>query len=334
MQQADDLLERARRGDQLAFRALVSPYQRELRAYCYRMAGSLAEAEDFLQESMLRAWRAIGAFEGRSSLRTWLYKVTWSACMDALEKAGPRALATDLGPPADPRDPIPAPRDEGWIGPCPPSVYADDAPSPEARYTSRESVALAFLAALQLLTPKQRAMLLARDVLGMSAEECAEMLDSTVPSVNSALQRARETLEERAARWRPTPPDEETTRALLSRYVDAWQRADVTALTSLLREDATLSMPPFTIWLQGPAAIGASIRGMVLPPEARDTFRLVVTEANGAPALAAYRKDENGVFAATAIHVLSIDGERIRDITAFLDPRLFSAFGLPPVLAE
>ena len=242
----------ARDGDEQAFRALVAPYQRELRAYCYRMAGSLDEAEDLLQEGLVRAWRGLASFEGRSSFRTWLYRVTWSACIDALQSRSPRMLSVDRGPPHDPRDPIPAPEPDGWIGPCPASLY-DEAPgSPEARYGRRESVALAFLAALQLLPPRQRATLLACEVLGWSAQECAEMLGSSVAGVNSALQRARETLEARAGRWRPALPDEQTTRSLLTRYVQAWERADVPALVSLLREDATLAMPPLPIWLLGP----------------------------------------------------------------------------------
>jgi RNA polymerase sigma-70 factor (ECF subfamily) len=190
-------------------------------------------------------------------------------------------------------------------------------------------VGLAFLAALQLLPPKQRATLLACDVFGWSAEECVELFGGTVASVNSALQRARATLEERARRSRPTLPDEDVTRSLLSKYVRAWEDADVPALVSLLRDDATLAMPPLPMWLLGPRDIGASIAAMVLVPEAKGCFRFLQTEANGVPALAAYARTGGPTFEAKALHVLALDGDRIAAITAFLDPRLFAHFGLP-----
>jgi RNA polymerase sigma-70 factor, ECF subfamily len=318
----------ARAGDEDAFRALVSPYRRELRAYCYRMAGSLDAADDLLQESLLRAWKALDSFEGRASFRTWIYRVTWSACIDGLQSKPMRRLTVDCGPPADPSDPIPAPEPEGWIEPCHAALYTEETPTPEKRYTQRESVALAFLAALQLLPPKQRATLLACDVLGWTAQECADMLDSSVASVNSALQRARETLEARADRWRPAMPSESVTRDLLAKYMQAWERADVPALVSLLHDDATLAMPPLPMWLRGPQAIGQSIGAMVLTPEARGQFRLVPTEANGAPAFAAYRRGTT-CYEPVSVHVLSFAHGRIGSITAFLDPRLFAKLGLP-----
>jgi len=328
MSDADIMFAAARAGDEGAFRGLVAPHLRELRAYCYRMAGSVDEADDLLQDSLVRAWRGLASFEGRASVRTWLYRVTWSACIDALERRPTRKLAVDAGPPSDPRDPMPPPEPDGWIGPCPASLYADAA-SPEARISQRESVALAFLAALQLLAPKQRATLLACDVLGWSAAECAELLGASTASVNSALQRARETLEGRAARWRPALPDEQTTRTLLARYVQAWEQADVTALVSLLREDATLAMPPLPLWLLGPRAIGESIGAMVLVPAARGAFRFVHTEANGLPALAAYARREGDAFEPVALHVLSLEGDRVTAITAFMDPRMYASFELP-----
>jgi RNA polymerase sigma-70 factor (ECF subfamily) len=324
-------LDAARRGDEGAFGALVAPHRRELRAYCYRMAGSLDDADDLLQESLVRAWRSLASFEGRSSFRTWLYRVTWSACIDALQSKPMRKLTVDHGPPADPEDPVPPPEPGGWIGPCPASFYEDKPSTPETRYTARESVALAFLAALQLLPPKQRATLLACDVMGWTAQECADLLGASVASVTSSLQRARETLESRVERWRPSVPEEAVTRALLAKYVQAWERADVPALVSLLHEDATLSMPPLPIWLQGPHAIGRSIGAMVLTPEARGRFRFVVTEANGVPALAAYQR-QGDAFLPLALHLLSLAGERITGVTAFLDPGLFAEFDLPPRL--
>jgi RNA polymerase sigma-70 factor (ECF subfamily) len=328
MRDDDEILAAARDGDEEAFRSLVALHRRELRAYCYRMSGSLDDADDLLQETLLRAWRGLPAFAERSSLRTWLYRVAWSACADALQSKSARMLAVDRGPPSDPQDPMPPPEPDGWIGPCPASLYATGAASPEARYSEKESVALAFLAALQLLVPKQRATLLACDVLGWSAQECAEMLGASVASVNSALQRARETLESRAARWRPKLPDEHTTRTLLAKYVQAWERADVPALVLLLHEDASLAMPPLPLWLRGRRAIGESLAAMVLRPEARQAFRFLRTEANGLPALAAYRRGAEG-FEAMALHVLSLDADGIDTITAFLDPRLFAGFGLP-----
>jgi RNA polymerase sigma-70 factor (ECF subfamily) len=320
----------ARKGDEKTFRELVAPYRRELRVYCYRMAGSLDDADDLLQESLLRAWRGLGSFEARSSLRTWLYRVAWSACVDALESKAARRHPIDLGSPADPRAPTPPAEPEGWIEPCPASLYEGAVASPEARYGERESVGLAFLAALQLLPPKQRATLLACDVLGWSAHECAEMLGASVASVNSALQRARETLESRATRWRPKLPDGEVARSLLARYVQAWERADVPALVALLHEDATLAMPPLPMWLRGPSAIGESIGAMVLTPEARGLIRMISTEANGSTAFAAYRKGAAEASDAMALHVISFDGDRIGAITAFLDPRIFAKMGLPP----
>lgn len=323
----DDHLTAARSGDDAAFRALIAPYQRELRAFCYRMSGSLADADDLLQDSLVRAWRGLHTYEGRASLRTWLYKVAWSACIHALESRAARALPVDVGAPADPNDPMPPPRDD-WVGPCPANVYADAAP-PDAAYSSRESVALAFLAALQLLPPRQRAILIARDVLGWTADECAEAFDTTLASVTSALQRARETIAERSPRWRASVPDDATTRSLLARYIAAWEQADSAAFAALLHAEATFSMPPLPIWLRGPEAISASVELMVFAEDGPEAFRFVETEANGLPALAAYRRNAAGELAAASIHVLTISGDRITDITVFLDPSLLPRFGLP-----
>jgi RNA polymerase sigma-70 factor (ECF subfamily) len=334
MNDEQDQLAAARQGDEAAFRHLVGPYRRELRAYCYRMAGSLDDADDLLQESLVRAWRGLSSFEGRASFRTWLYRVAWSCCVDVLQSKPMRKLTVDHGPPAQPDDPIPAPDGSTWIGPCPASLYADGAPSPEARYSTRESVALAFLAALQLLPPKQRATLLACDVLGWSAPECAEMLGSTVASVTSSLQRARETIETRSDGWRPKVPAEAVTRELLAKYVQAWERADVPALVSLLHEEATLAMPPMAFWLLGPRAIGQSIGAMVLTPEARGRFVLVETEANGSPAFAAYARQQGGGFAPVALHVIAFADDRIAAMTAFLDPALFGKLDLPEAPLE
>ncbi len=319
---SEPLLDAARAGDERAFRDLVAPYRGELRAHCYRMAGSMSDADDLLQESLLRAWRGLAGFEGRSSVRTWLYRVTHSACIDALDKRPPRMLPLDATPAAKPSDPIPPPRTEPvWLEPCPSSLYVDLPASPEARYTSRESVALAFLAALQLLPPRQRAVLIARDVLGWSAEECAASFDASVASVNSALQRARETLDARASKWKPrVTDDDDATRALVARYVEAWERADASLLVALLHDDATLSMPPMPLWLMGPRDIAQSIAEMVFAHVKPGTFRFERTTANASPALVMYK---NGAL--ESLHVLSIVGDRIAAIDAFLDPRMFSS---------
>jgi RNA polymerase sigma-70 factor (ECF subfamily) len=300
-------IDAARRGDHDAFARIIEPYRRELRAHCYRMAGSVHDADDLLQESLIRAWRGLAGFEGRASLRTWLYKVTTHACLDKLDRKTPRLLPLDLGPASDPQSIGPPIEDSAFVEPAPAELYE-----------RREAVALALMVALQLLTPKQRAALILRDVVGMEASECAELLSVSVAAVNSALQRAREVLA-----TRPTsspPPDPE----VLGRYVDAWTRADATALVALLRDDATLAMPPLRDWLRGPAHIGASIQHMVFAGSAG--FSLVPIEANGAPAFAAYHR---ATGAAMAIHVVdTIDG-RISAITAFLSPALFATFGLP-----
>jgi RNA polymerase sigma-70 factor (ECF subfamily) len=200
--------------------------------------------------------------------------------------------------------------------------------SPEARYSARESVALAFLAALQLLPPKQRAVLVLRDVLGWQASECAELLELSVPSVNSALQRARDTLARR--KEREAVVEDDSVRTLLGRYLRVWEDADVPGLVALLRDDAVLSMPPYAAWFQGATEIGAAIGGMVLPPGSKGTFQLVPMRANGCPAFAMYARDPaTGAFAPASIHVLQLEGGKVAEITAFLDPRLFAAFGLP-----
>ncbi len=327
-----ELVASARDGSRPAFEQLVAPYRRELKAHCYRMSGSLHDAEDLLQDALLKAWKAIGGFEGRASLRTWLYRVTTSVCLDAADAKKARVLPTGLGAaPTAAGTPVAPEHDLPWLEPAPEALIADTARSPEARYSARESVALAFLAALQLLPPKQRAVLILRDVLGWQASECADLLQLSVPAVNSALQRARDTLATRKERAEVVEDD--SVRTLLARYVRVWEDADVPGLVQLLREDAVLSMPPFSAWFQGAASIGAAIGGMVLPPGTQGTFTLVAMRANGMPAFAMYARDAaTGKRAPAAIHVLDVQQGKVAEITAFLDPRLFAAFGLPPSL--
>lgn len=314
--------------DEADFAALVAPHRRELRAFCYRMAGSIDDADDLLQESLLRAWRGLSGFEGRASVRTWLYRVTASACIDALKKRSARKRAEDRGPAADPTEPLGGAEPDAFLGPCPSSLYAADTASPEARYSARESVGFAFLAALQLLPPKQRASLIGCDVLGWSAEECATLLETSTVAVNSALRRARETIAARTPEWQPVAADEPAARALVARWVEAWERLDLAGLVALLHQDATMSMPPLPTWLSGPAAIGRALEVMVFADVDAGAFRTVATEANGLPAVAVYRR-EDATFVPYALQVYAIDGSKLRAFTAFLDTRLFAGFELP-----
>lgn len=330
MSAENEVLAAARAGDESAFDRLVAPYRRELRAHCYRMSGSIQDADDLLQESLLRVWRGLAGFEGRASFRTWIYKVTTHVCLDRLETRAARHLPADLGPPLRDGRGIGTPREDPiWLEPCPADLYAGPS-SPEARYSQREGVALAFLTALQVLPPKQRVVLLLRDVVGWEASECAELLETSVASVTSALQRARETLAARGER-RPTLPADAATAAVLARYVRAWEHADVDELVALLHEEATLAMPPYAEWLIGAGAIGAAIDVMVFQPAGPGVFRLVPTEASGAPAFTAWRRDPaRGELQPMGVHLLEVEGGRIAAMVAFLDPALPPRFTPPP----
>jgi RNA polymerase sigma-70 factor (ECF subfamily) len=324
------LLAAARRGDEDAYRRLVEPHRRALHAHCYRMLGSIHDADDAVQEALLRAWRGLHGFEGRSTTRSWLYKVTTNACLTAIERRPKRVLPLDAAPGGDP-DGVPL-SETVWLEPYPDEAVEAGA-APHARYDQREGIELAFVAALQHLPANQRAALILREVLGFSAQECAELLDTSGAAVNSALQRARKAVEERA----PERTQQETLRslgderlrALVERYVDAWERADVDAVVEMLTEDATFSMPPNLEWYRGPEAIADFLpRG---PLSIRRRF-VPLAGANGQPAFATYR-EEDGRFVANAIHVLTLRGSRIAEMTAFLDPPgLFAAFGAPLVL--
>jgi RNA polymerase sigma-70 factor, ECF subfamily len=329
----DGNLAAAQAGDHDAFERLVAPYLRELRTHCYRMAGSLHDAEDLLQETLLKVWKGLPGFEQRASFRTWLYKTATNVCIDALEKRDHRSLPMQLGAAVQPTDPIGPPRfDPIWLQPCPAEFYASAELSPAAHYDRRQSVALAFLVAIQLLPARQRAVLILHDVLGFQAAECAGFLDLTTAAVNSSLQRARGTLGAQERELSPAPPTSAQS-AVLERYVRAWESADVDALVALLLDDATLEMPPLPQWLRGAGAIGQSIGGMVFAAAGPGAFRLVPTEANGQPAFAAYQLDRDcGEMWAMALHVLGLSDGRIASITAFLDPSLLPAFGLPATI--
>jgi RNA polymerase sigma-70 factor (ECF subfamily) len=319
------LLDQARQGDESAFEQLIEPHRAELHAHCYRMLGSVHDAEDALQEALLRAWRAIGKFEGRSSVRSWLYTIATNTSLNAIEKRPKRVLPIDYGPPSDPHGGPGVPLTEGiLIEPYPdePIGLADGFAAPDARYELRESVELAFVAALQYLPPNQRAALIMREVLGFSAKEVAEALDTSVPSVNSALQRARAAVEERV----PEQSQQATMRALgddginqvVESYVDAWQRGDVQAVVAMLSEEATFSMPPLASWF-GPGREEIATFLAAYPLNGIWKWRYIRTRANGQEALAFYSWDDDAAaFIPFALNVLTLEGDKISHVTAFI----------------
>ena len=334
----DALVAAAQQGDQHAYAQLVAAYRAELHAHCYRMLGSPADAEDAVQEALVQAWRGMPAFERRASVRRWLYAIATNSCLKIIERRPRHIVPVDYGPAADPHD---RPRDRlhdrlrepAWIEPYPgpPELAADPQATPEARYDQRESVELAFIVAIQLLTPAQRAALILHDVLAFTAAEIAGMLETTRASVYSLLQRAR-----KALRQRLDQPSQQVTlrrlgneavRSLVERYVAAWHDGDVDALVTMLTDDAVLSMPPLPGRFSGPASIreflAASI--MALPGHSR----LVCTQANGQLAFGHYRLDPaTGRYLAHSLDLLTLRAERIAEITAFVRPGTFGRFGL------
>ena len=327
------VLEAARRGDQDAFRALVEPHRRELHAHAYRMLGSLQDAEDALQETLLRAWRGLGGFQGGKALRPWLYKIATNVSLDALAKRPKRTLHLDAAP-SHPTDGPGAPLVEStWIEPYPDEHVglADGYAAPEARYEQRESVELAFIAALQHLPARQRAVLIMREVLGFSAREVAQSLDTTAASVNSALQRARKTVDEalpdRSQQATLRSLGDERLSGLVQRYVEAWESRNVDLMVAVLTEDVTFAMPPFPHWFSGRDTVIAFMVATGKPP-----LRYVLTRAGGQPAVGWYRKAPRDVYLPTSIEVLALEGERVKEVTAFASPFLFPYFGLPAEL--
>jgi RNA polymerase sigma-70 factor (ECF subfamily) len=356
------LLERARGGDESAFGQIVEAHRGELHAHCYRMLGSMHDSEDALQDALLRAWRGIAKFEGRSSVRSWLYSIATNTCLDQIARRPKRVLPIDYGPPADPHLGPGEPLVESvWVEPYPDEILGveDGLTAPAASYERREGVELAFIAALQHLPGTQRAVLILREVLGFSAKEVAELLETTVASVNSALQRARVAVDERV----PDQSQQATLRALgddsvrklVDRYVDAWERGDVEAFAEMLAENATFAMPPLSSWYQGREAIKLWATGYPLSGAWR--WRAIKTSANGQPAFGAYAwNEEDGAYRPFALNVLTLRGTEISDVTAFIarsaEPRdravfshypdepvdasklddVFKRFGLPPQL--
>ena len=310
------LLSAARKGDEDAYRQLVEPRRAELHAHCYRMLGSVHDAEDALQDALLRAWRGLGRFEGRSSVRAWLYRIATNTCLDVAGKR--RVLPIDYGPGADPHDSPGTPVVEDvWIEPY---------PGVEDDYEQREGVELAFVAALQHLPATQRAVLIMREVLGFSAAEVAETLDTSVASVNSALQRARKAVDERM----PEQSQQETLRALgdeqvaeiVERYTAALQSGDVDRVVALLTEDATWSMPPCPMWFRGLETVAAFLSEYPL----NERWRHIPTRANGQVAVGCYMWDGDR-YAAAVLDVLTLRGDKVADVTAFLAPWVFRRFG-------
>jgi RNA polymerase sigma-70 factor, ECF subfamily len=332
------LLDAARAGDEEAFGRIVDAHRDMLQAHCYRMLGSAHDAEDAVQETLLKAWRALASYRGQSSLGTWLHRIATNVCIDAIRRRPKRVLPIDYGPPGraghnDPADPVPEPV---WVEPFPDEQLGsgEDPATPEARYEQREAVELAFIAALQHLPAKQRAVLILRDVLGFSAGEVAAILETTVASVTSALQRARQGLERRL----PEQSQQATLRALgdarvrdlVERFANAFERADVGAILALLAEDATFSMPPYPGWCRGREAIEES---WLMPSGGPSQLRYVPTSASGQLALGVYRRDHDaGRFLPICLDVLTVDDGRIRDVIAFRSLEDYARFGLPESL--
>lgn len=360
----EDLLSRAREGDEGAFAELIAPHRNELQAHCYRMLGSSQDAEDAVQETLLRAWKGLGRFEGRSSLRSWLYRIATNAGLDSIDRRPKRVVPVEQGDAADPHNGPGAPVTEAiWIEPIADETLTieDGYASPEARYEQRESVELAFVAAMQHLPGNQRATLILKDVVGFSAQEIADSLETSTASVNSALQRARETVDRKL----PEQSQQATLRAMgdakLNEVIDAYMQAmandDVDGVVSLLTEDAAWSMPPAAAWFGPRPVVRDFLRLGPLNGEWR--WKRIVTRANGQPAIAAYTwVPSEDCYLPFALDVLSFDGEKINDVTAFITRtteldspedfkawphqaladdhrgRLFEAFGLPSRLTD
>lgn len=325
-----DLITKARRGDGDAFRQLTDPHRRELHVHCYRMLGSFQDAEDALQDTLLAAWQGLDGFEGRASVRTWLHRIATNRCLNALRSTSRRPPKQWSVPDVEPPEPTRL-GEVGWLEPYPDASFAAvrDVPlGPEARYEQTEAISLAFVTALQLLPARQRAVLVLRDVLGYRAAEVADLLDSTVGSVNSALKRARATLQRRLpplAREAAPPPGSTVERELVATLTRAYRSGDVDALVALLTHDVVVSMPPLALEYDGEAAVVPFLAGVLR----HRRYDVVPTRANGQPAFGVYLRDPaGGLRPATGLHVLTLTGGRICALTHF-DTSVLAAFGLP-----
>jgi RNA polymerase sigma-70 factor (TIGR02960 family) len=335
---SEQLLSRAVEGDEDAFRELTDGYRRELQFHCYRILGSMQDAEDALQETLVSAWRGLARFEERSSLRAWLYRIATNRCLDALRDASRR-------PPPAPDPPFvpPAPTrmaEPTWLEPYPDALLegiADATPGPDARYETRETIELAFITALQQLPPRQRAVLVLRDVLGFQATEVAAMLDSSEDSVKSALKRARATIEHvrpTPARERAPEPNSRRERELVRRFSEAWVADDIDGVVALLTDEAWVTIPPSPLEYQGRVAIGTFLREIETWRGGRH-HRLIPTRANSQPAFGCYRDDDHTPIAhAVGLLVLTLEGDRIGAITNFIDSCVLPRFGLPRILRD
>jgi RNA polymerase sigma-70 factor, ECF subfamily len=315
------------------FLEVAGPYRRELLAHCYRMLGSVHEAEDLVQETYLRAWRSYHGFEGRSSLRTWLYRIATNVCLTALDSRKRRPMPSGLGAPsAHPDDPLVELGEVLWLEPVPDAMVGGDPHDPATIVAGRASVRLALVAALQQLPPRQRAVLVLREVLRLRAAEVAEMLDTSVAAVNSSLQRARAQLEAAGLTEDDVvEPDDPAQRELLDRYARALEAKDVTAIVEVFTADVVWEMPPFSAWFRGPEAIARLIASHC--PARAGELRLLPTEANGQPAYAVYRLTDEG-WTPFQLHVLAVTGGRVSHVAAFFDLSLFATFGLPARLDD
>lgn len=330
----------ARSGDSRAFSSLTEPHRLELLTHCYRMLGSIEDAEDQVQETFLRAWRRLETYEGRASLRAWLYKIATHACLDALEHRPKRTLPLELAAPADPSDSLPSPKYEPvWIEPFPEEWLAPTSSNPETRYDSYESISLAFLVALQVLPPRQRAVFILKDVLNWSMAEIASTLGTSVSSATSLMHRARETMKQRNITERQDTIKmrglDDRTRELLDRYVRAWESADIEGIISLLTDDASFPMPPFPFFVRGKPAIRAFISRTILSVDAQNRWKLLPIRANGQSGFAFYRIDEvTRIYRPFALQVLTIKNGLVSDATTFGFPSLFQYFNLPASLVS
>jgi RNA polymerase sigma-70 factor (ECF subfamily) len=333
---SDQLLTHAAQGNEEAFRKLMEPHRRELQLHCYRILGSVPDAEDAVQETMLRAWRGLRGFEGHASLRSWLYRIASNCCLDALRgerRRPPSAREPMFEAPAPTRlaeptrlEPYPDALLEGIV---------DTAPGPEARYEARETIELAFIAALQTLPPRQRATLLLRDVLGFRAAEVADMLDASEDSIKSALKRARGALERQVpavGAERPPPPHSARERQIVWQFAEAWEADDIDGIVAMLTDHTWLRMPPLLLEYRGPDAIGSFLHALGAW-RSDERFRLVPTRANTQPAFGVYRAQRDEAAAdSTGLMVVTLEGTRIAAMTSFLDPSFVARFGLPRTL--
>ena len=325
----------AQAGDQMAFETLVGIYRRELLVHCYRMSGSLHDAEDLVQESLLRAWEKRATLTSPGSYRAWLYRIATNLCLNTLTRIPRRSLPPDTHPQSDPARPAPPRlREPIWLEPFPDDLLADQHSDPEDRALQRERITLAFLVALQHLTPIQRAILLLREVLEWPAVEVSEWLNLSVPAVNSGLQRARHTLRQlHQGSEDPIAPPDSHVHTLLDRYMALWEQADIPGLMALLREDAWFTMPPIPAWFQGRAAIAMVLRTRIFTPGRQR--HLLPTRANGSPAFGLYQREAGAsVYQLFGLLVLDVVGEQIGSLVAFLDLPSLSSFALPPTLGS